>query len=438
MPDVSALFTTLIQKLRSILPAEGLSPAAVAEALADDELRGLGHEILQAERKAHGATEASDSEAWDSLTASLSEALRGDSSAAPRTARTALTKRLKALAGDLQRRWIVVLPVQADVDEETGVSRLLSTAASERVVVAPANSDAQLRDRLQRAFEHFQAAPPSSLPTVGVSALFISRVVGSEDSAIRQAVGKFATGRDALRFAFHVQSGDLGPLRHEVAGSLLSDVWLVEQLGKPTSTRIVRLGDVALGATISSLADPRLRKLFDIAARVLETCPEGGKDRQDLAGRLARSIRVFARAVAESNRDLRFLLLLVAFEAVLSRKDSAIAESLSEVGALLASPDIEGRVNLARALKRAYEMRSRFVHAGQIPSERFSETELAQTEGVVFQTWVAVMRRLVTLADAALTDELLFDGLARLKFGASWAEAFTARIESKPPEATHG
>jgi hypothetical protein len=128
----------------------------------------------------------------------------------------------------------------------------------------------------------------------------------------------------------------------------------------------------------------------------------------------------------ESNRDLRFLLLLVAFEAVLSRKDSAIVESLSEVGALLASKGVDDRVNLARSLKRAYDLRSRFVHAGNIPSERLGETELAQAEGVVFRAWVAVMRRLVTLTDAALSDEMLFEGFTRLKFGASWSDAFAS------------
>lgn len=438
MANVPALLTTLVQRLRSILPAEGLSPTAVADALADEELRALGHEVLQAERKAHGAVEAPDAEAWDSLAASLSEALKGDPNESQSIARSALAKRLKVLAADLRRRWIAVLPMQAAIDVDTGLTNVLSTAESVRVVVAPSATPAEWSDRLRRAFDHFQATTPSPLPPTPTSALFMASVVGAEEPAIRQAVGKLATGRDALRFAVHVQSGDLGPLHNQVAGSPLSDVWLVEQPGKSAVSRIARLGDVALGSTISALADPKMRKLFDIAARVLEACPEGGRDRQELAWRLARSIRVFSRAVVESNRDLRFLLLLVAFEAVLSRKDAAIAESLSEVGALVASTAVEDRVNLARALKRAYDMRSRFVHAGQIPGERLGETELAQAEGVVFRAWVAVMRRLVTLADATITDEVLFDGLTRLKFGATWSEAFAARVGPNSPEAKYG
>jgi hypothetical protein len=129
---------------------------------------------------------------------------------------------------------------------------------------------------------------------------------------------------------------------------------------------------------------------------------------------------------------------LVAFEAVLSRRDSAIAENLSEVGALIATTIVNERVTLARALKRAYDMRSRFVHAGQVPSERLSETELAQVEGIVFQAWVSVMQRLMPLAEAAVTDQVLFDALTRLKFGATWSEAFPARVGSKFPEAEHG
>jgi hypothetical protein len=438
MANVPALLTTLVQRLRSKLPVEGLSPAAVADSLADDELRTLGHEILQAERKAHGAVEAPDAEAWDSLAASLSEALKGDPNEAPSVARSTLTKRLKVLSADLRRRWIAVLPVHAMIDVDTAVTNVLSTAETVRVVVAPSATAAELSDRLRRAFEYFQMTTPSLLSPAPTSALFITSVVGAEDPAIRQAVGKLATGRDALRFALHVQSGDLGPLHHEVGGSPLSDVWLVEQPGKSPVARIARLGDVALGSTISALEDAKMRKLFDVAARVLEVCPEGGRDRQELTWRLARSIRVFSRAVAESNRDLRFLLLLVAFEALLSRKDSAIAESLSEVGALVASTVVEDRVNVARALKRAYDVRSRFVHAGQIPSERLGETELAQAEGVVFQAWVAVMQRLVTLPDAVITDEFFFDGLTRLKFGATWLDAFASRVATGANGANHG
>jgi hypothetical protein len=99
---------------------------------------------------------------------------------------------------------------------------------------------------------------------------------------------------------------------------------------------------------------------------------------------------------------------------------------------------MEDRINLARALKRAYDVRSRFVHAGQIPSEGLGEAELAKAEVVVFRAWVAVMRRFVTLADATITDEVLFDGFARLKFGATWSEAFVARVEPTLPEAKRG
>jgi hypothetical protein len=367
--------------------------------------------------------EVPDAEVWQSLAASLSEALTGSPSEAHNIARSALTKHLKALAADLRRRWIVVLPIHAALDSEMGVTTVLSTAAAVRVIVAPSASKPELSERLRRAFESFQAATPSPVPPAPTSAPFVTDVVGAEGPAIRQAVSKLATGRDALRFAEHVQSGDLGPLHREVAASAISDVWLVEQPGKSATSRSARLGDVDLFSLVSALSDSKTRKLFDIAARVLEACPEAGKNRQELVWRLARSIRVFSRAVVESNRDLRFLLLLVALEAVLSRKDSAIAESLSEVGALVASTGVNDRVNLARALKRAYDLRSRFVHAGQIPSDRLGETELAQAEGVVFRAWVAVMRRLVTLADATIADDVLFEGFSRLKFGATWSDA---------------
>jgi hypothetical protein len=438
MANVPALLTTLVQRLRWNLPVEGLGPAAVADALGDAELQALGHEILRAERKAHGAVDAPDSEAWDSLAASLYEALKSDQIEAQQVARSALIKRLKALAGDLRRKWIAILPVRGAIDVDTGVTNVLSTAESVRVVVAPSGNATELSDRLQQAFRYFQSTAPLRLPPSPTSALFITSVVGAEHPAIRQAVGKLATGRDALRFAVHVQSGDLGPLHHEEAGSSVSDVWLVERPGNLVVSRVARLGDVTLGSMIPALADPKMRKQFDATARVLEACPEGGKDRQELVWRLARSIRVFSRAVVESNRDLRFLLLLVAFEAVLSRKDSAIAESLSEVGALVARTEVDDRLDLARALKRAYDMRSRFVHAGQIPSERLGETELAQAEGVVFGAWVAVMRRLVTLADATVTDEVLFEGFTRLKFGASWFDAFASRLASGSSRTNNG
>jgi hypothetical protein len=48
------------------------------------------------------------------------------------------------------------------------------------------------------------------------------------------------------------------------------------------------------------------------------------------------------------------------------------------------------------------------------------------------------MQRLVTLADAAITDEALFDGFTRLKFGADWCDAFASRAATDAAGADHG
>src|SRR5688572_12319941 len=140
MANVLALLTKLLDRLRAALPDAGRDAAAVTDSLVDEELRSLAEEILQSERKAYGPVTVSESEAWNTLADSLSEALKVDAAAGPNIARSTFSKRLKGLAANAQRRWTVILPISAELNPDIVVSGDLSTAQSIRAVVAPSDS----------------------------------------------------------------------------------------------------------------------------------------------------------------------------------------------------------------------------------------------------------------------------------------------------------
>ena len=147
--------------------------------------------------------------------------------------------------------------------------------------------------------------------------------------------------------------------------------------------------------------------------------------------RLTRSIRVISRASSQSNLDLRFLLCLVALETLVSVKHEDIAESVADVGARVMAHDAAERHKVFRGLKDAYDTRSRFVHAGEIPSLVLEARVFAQLQALVLTVWREVSRRFFALVDRGLTEKQLSTGLddlrgiAQFKYGAPWEEAFS-------------
>src|SRR5438552_365476 len=100
MANVQALLASLLNRLRDALPEKAREPSGVAEALAEEDLRSLAHEILASERKAYGTVEMPEAEAWVSFAEALSEALKSEPAAGPNSARSAFSKRVKAFAAN--------------------------------------------------------------------------------------------------------------------------------------------------------------------------------------------------------------------------------------------------------------------------------------------------------------------------------------------------
>ena len=138
-----------------------------------------------------------------------------------------------------------------------------------------------------------------------------------------------------------------------------------------------------------------------------------------------------SRASSQSNLDLRFLLCLVALETLVSFKDQDIAQSVADIGARVMVHDATARYKVFRDLKEAYDIRSRFVHAGEIPSLVLEPRVFEQFQSLVLTVWCEVSRRFFDLVDRGLTEKQLstsledFRGIAQFKYGAPWEEAFS-------------
>lgn len=436
MAKSSELFGSLLEALRPSVPAGAsreLCLSTVREQLGDEDALRAAQEIIDNERANQKVTDAQESDLWEALAESLCDSLAGAAGAAgdANAARSSFVARLKVIAEEASRRWLVALPVRGEA--RAGVVTELSTRETWRVLVPACATPAQLEARFDEACRVIGVPAPAKgalafpLPT---QPLFVALTQGAPEPAYRKGVRSFYVGRDGLRFAeyVHDRRKELGAVGAGEVYEPLAEAWLIEVGGREVRQRTLRQVDLTLGA-VGLARSPRKLELYDAGARVMEMFPEDAPNKlqKSLGGRLARSLRIFSRAVVQTNRDLRFLLILVAFEALLNRKDSPIAEALAEYGALLTAGGVEARAGLARELKGAYDARSRFVHDGQIPSEQLGEEKFAQYETVVFRTWAGVARALLPYGEEGWSDEAFFERLVKLKFGATWKDVAGAR-----------
>jgi hypothetical protein len=427
MADLLRVFTTLLADLRTSLPQAGASLAEMEELLSDGAAASAAQQVIEAKRRSAKLAEVPDADLWRALSDSLVEASKEDEGGAPAKARDNFERRLDVLASEADRAWLISIPVGAEAGGE--VVETLATASAARVIISTADDSQLTGVRFTRACQRFGVTTSNPLPTLPgrTPALFVVAARGAEETAVRQATRSLNVSRDALRFATHLQAGraDFDSPPHTNVHTPLTDVVLLDTARKSFHTRIERNVDSALG-NVDALKNAKVRALYDRAAHVLEACPEDSRKQVDLIWRIARSIRIFSRAVGVSNRDLRFLLMVIALETILNQSDAPIAEALSEYGALLTQADVDKRVNLRRELKGAYGVRSKFVHEGRLPSEQLDEEKLRHTSSLVFRTWAEIMRLLLPFGEARLTDKDFFDKLVKLKFGATFDESFTS------------
>jgi Apea-like HEPN len=425
MADLLSLFTNLLSDLRTSFAKSGASFSEIEELLYGGTAASMAQKLIDEKRQKGKLAEVSEADLWRALIESIVEAASADAANAPMVASDSFEKRLTALASEANRNWLISIPVDAEAHD--AIVESLTTAAALRIIVI-ATDEPEMSRRFGMACQKFgETAPTATLPLRGHSpAVFVISGRGGKETALRQAVRSLNVSRDALRVATHLQPGkiDLDSPSHVNAQTNLTDVVLFDIAQKRFHDKIERNLDTVLGP-VEALNNAKVRALYDRAARVLERCPEDARKQPDLIWRIARSIRIFSRAVGVSNRDLRFLLTVIAYEAVLNRSDAPIAEALSEYGALLTQDGVDYRVERARELKVAYKVRSLFVHEGRLPSEQLDEDNMRKISRLVFHTWAETMRRLLPFADQRLTDKDFFDRLVQLKFGATFDDVFT-------------
>lgn len=436
MADLLPLYKTLLAHIRTSLPRFHITNSQIEDALSEGEANATAEKIFAAKRRSPKFAQFSDEEFWRALTASLIQTAYESDTAAVAETQVVFDKLLDAAAAQLNRRWLVALPVIGDGGGD--IVHFLSTASAERVFVAGESEGEQLQKQFAKAAESFGIT--SSLPSIPTrinSSLLLVEGRGTEALALRQATRSLNVCRDASRLAVHFQDErttlDPAPLPDDQ--SSLIDVLMLDVDQNQFHTRIERNIDTVLGA-IRLLSNARVRAFYDVAARILETCSEDTpvKNQIHLIWRLARSIRVFSRAVGAMNADIRYLLMIVAMETLLNRPDAPITESLSEYGALISTNDVNARIQLAKQLRSAYGFRSKFVHEGRLPTQQSDPQSFSNILSIVFQTWVKLMKQLMPIAEIGLTDDELFARLLRLKFGATFEDAFTFSQVTTPLE----
>src|SRR5262245_48130257 len=105
--------------------------------------------------------------------------------------------------------------------------------------------------------------------------------------------------------------------------------------------------------------------------------------------RLSKSIRIISRASSQSNPEIRFIFSVVALETLVSKKDE-IGDSVADIGARLLFSDRSQRLVSYNHLKRAYDICSRLVHAGELPSVTMETAELDRLQSLVLKVWADI------------------------------------------------
>ena len=261
---------------------------------------------------------------------------------------------------------------------------------------------------------------------------------GPPGHAAQEAVAHLAVVRDAVRYAHLVtaRATGFGPgagRRYDANAIRRLEVLLSPMTGGTLSIEPVWSADVSLDVDAVIYRAAQWRMWYDRAVRLLVTTPDTSTagSSPPIGVRLTRSIRVISRASSQSSLDLRFLLCLVALETLVSVKHEDIAESVADVGARVIAHDAAERHKVFRDLKDAYDTRSRFVHAGEIPSLVLEASVFEQLQTRMLTVWCEVSRRFFDLVDRGLTAKQLSTGLddlrgiAQFKYGAPWEEAFS-------------
>jgi Apea-like HEPN len=415
------------------VPTPNLLEEALASIMMDSRIK----ELLGRQATASEARGSSDAEQWQALLAALSAGLCAQSDRAMTAAATCLQAEFSAIVSSKGKKWLAFIPLTGAHYGQTNVSFGLDTLKVPCAILPVLSGTARV-NALQEIAQRFAAETPGPDESQLQQVTFVSVCNGPPSHAAQEAVAHLAVVRDAVRYAHLVTEGapgfGLGPSRRYDANAIHRlEVLLCPMTGGTPSIEPVWSADVSLDVDALIYSSTQWRMWYDCAVQLLVTTPETHTAGASLTvgPRLTRSIRVISRASSQSNLDLRFLLCLVALETLVSVKHEDIAESVADIGARVMARDAAERHKVFRDLKEAYNTRSRFVHAGEIPSLVLEARVFEQLQALVLTVWCEVSRRFFDLADRGLTDKQLatglddFRGIAQFRYGAPWEEAFS-------------
>lgn len=166
-------------------------------------------------------------------------------------------------------------------------------------------------------------------------------------------------------------------------------------------------------------------KHYQVTNEVLSALRKKGFDRlalslfeaaeNTLGERVARGLGWLTRARQSENRAERYLYIFTALETLLTRdeKSAPIIETIARSAAVLLTNDMSERVNVAKWLRKAYEVRSQLVHAGH--------RKVSTTDAVELQILAEkIYRSPLYHSDLAAQAERFHAELATASFGLQW------------------
>ena len=285
-----------------------------------------------------------------------------------------LQAEFSAMVSGKGKKWLAFLPLTGTHYGQSSVSFDLDTLKVPCAILPVLSGTARAR-ALQEIAQRFAAETPMPDESELQQGTFVSVCSGPPGQAAQEAVAHLAVVRDAVRYAHLVTAGapGFGPgagRRYDANAIRRLEVLLCPMAGGTPSIEPVWSADVSLDVDAVIYRATQWRMWYDRAVRLFVTTPDTSTagSSPPVGVRLTRSIRVISRAGSQSSLDLRFLLCLVALETLVSVKHEDIAESVADVGARVIAHDAAERHKVFRDLKDAYDARSRFVHAGEIPS----------------------------------------------------------------------
>jgi hypothetical protein len=428
---VEVLIGQLLEAIRPALESRVPTLALIEELVNDSGLENLRKEILGREGLQVGAAKCPDDEKSNALLTALSAGLELPVKDAVAATLSRLRTELSALVSAMESKWLACISLG---DISYGTTPVFDFDSFEvPCAILPAVADVVRASALKEIAQRFGITPPSAIDALPVGSFFVTVSGGSQTHVASEAIVRLSAVRDAARYAGLV-SASVPILRHHARPDVDTirrhEIVLFPVTGGTVVTEPVWAADVYLEVDLSLSKDPRWRAGYDRALRVLVKHAPGVKDKSTVGPRLSRSLRIISRACGQSNADIQFLLCLVALETLASIKKEEIAGAVADIGARILGVDASERKSVYRELKQAYDARSRLVHEGEPPSLGMEPKVLEGLQNLVLRVWAKTSGLFFGLVDNGISEDQLaagfdeFRGIALLKYGTPWEEAF--------------